>query len=296
MAIQFTCPHCGHQTDVDDQFAGKSGPCASCGQTISIPWSGTGATAATASTRKTSTAALVLIGIGVMCGALFVLTILALLLLPAVNAAREAARRNQCLNNARAITLALEAYYQEHGNYPPAYTVDDSDRPLHSWRVLILPYLGPEEAALYSRLDLSQPWDAEVNRRWISEMPTVYACPSDSGVMMGETSYCVVTGPGYMFDGEKTVKKSDITDGVSQTLMLVEVVNSGIEWMDPRDVDRTRLALGINSGSPGCCGSNHVAGVALGFADSNVQFMPDITTPEELHEMATIAGNELVSP
>jgi hypothetical protein len=106
----------------------------------------------------------------------------------------------------------------------------------------------------------------------------------------------VVTGPGYLFDGEKTLSKKDVRDGLTQTMMLVEVVNSGVEWTEPRDVDRTRLAQGINSGSPSCCGSNHMGGVVIGFADASVQFMPDITTPEELQDMATIAGGEMVSP
>jgi predicted RNA-binding Zn-ribbon protein involved in translation (DUF1610 family) len=37
MPISFTCPHCGKQTSVADQYAGQSGPCASCGQKITIP-------------------------------------------------------------------------------------------------------------------------------------------------------------------------------------------------------------------------------------------------------------------
>lgn len=295
MAIRFTCPHCGHQTDVDDKFAGKSGPCSSCGQTISIPWSGSEG-AGPSKSGKSSTVLIAVVGGIVLIGALGFIALLVALLLPAVNAAREAARRAQCINNTKQIVMAIEAYQQEHGEYPPAYTVDDAGRPLHSWRVLILPYLGADEAALYSRFDLSQPWDAEVNRRWINEMPSVYACPSDSAGVMSETSYCVLTAPGYMFDADKAIKKADILDGLTQTLMLVEVVDSGIEWTEPKDIDGTRLAQGINSGTPGCCGSNHRGGVVMAFADSSVQFMPDLTTPEELHEMATIAGNEVIAP
>ena len=37
MPIPFTCPHCGHQTNVADQYAGQTGPCASCGKTITVP-------------------------------------------------------------------------------------------------------------------------------------------------------------------------------------------------------------------------------------------------------------------
>ena len=45
MAILFNCPHCGSQTNVDDRFAGQSGPCRSCGQTITVPGTSSGGVA-----------------------------------------------------------------------------------------------------------------------------------------------------------------------------------------------------------------------------------------------------------
>ena len=83
------------------------------------------------------------------------------LLLPAVQAAREAARRMQCSNNMKQIALAMHNYEAVYKAFPPAYTTDANGQPLHSWRTLLLPYM--EQQALYSQIDLNKPWDDPVN-------------------------------------------------------------------------------------------------------------------------------------
>ena len=95
--------------------------------------------------------------------ALGTIVLLIALLLPAVRTAGPAARRAQCTNNLKQIALALHNYEQEHKALPPAYTVDATGRPLHSWRTLILPYL--EQESLYRSIDLSKPWDDRSNAK-----------------------------------------------------------------------------------------------------------------------------------
>src|SRR5262245_6205217 len=70
-----------------------------------------------------------------------IIAVLIAFLLPSIRSGGEAARRAQCTNNLKQIALALYNYEQEHKVLPPAYTVDATGRPLHSWRTLILPYL-----------------------------------------------------------------------------------------------------------------------------------------------------------
>lgn len=81
-----------------------------------------------------------------------------------------------CQANLRAIGLALQAYHADHGCYPPAYMADASGRPLHSWRVLILPYLGEPELFRAYRFD--EPWDGPNNARLATWMPELYQCPA----------------------------------------------------------------------------------------------------------------------
>src|SRR4051812_3837711 len=53
---------------------------------------------------------------------------------------REAPRRTKCKNHLKDIALALHNYHDAYGTFPPAYIADQNGRPMHSWRVLILPY------------------------------------------------------------------------------------------------------------------------------------------------------------
>ena len=73
------------------------------------------------------------------------------------------------------IGYAMELYRLEHGGkLPPAFTRDAEGKPLHSWRVLILPYLGEKEKALYEQIRLDEPWDSEWNRQFHAQMPVFY--------------------------------------------------------------------------------------------------------------------------
>src|SRR5678816_1789236 len=103
-----------------------------------------------------------------------IIAVLIALLLPAVQSAREAARRSQCKNNLQQIGLALHNYHELCGSFPPAYFTDESGRPIHSWRVMILPQL--DEMGLYSRYRWDEPWDGPNNSKLLSEMPAVYRC------------------------------------------------------------------------------------------------------------------------
>ena len=144
MPIDFRCPHCGHQTLVADQFAGQSGPCSKCGQTITVPGTaGPAPPIGAPPPRSTgsSGAAIAAIIAAVVVGLFFCGGILIALLLPAVQAAREAARRTQCSNNLKQIGLAMHNYHDVNQQFPPAYIADADGQPMHSWRVLILPYL-----------------------------------------------------------------------------------------------------------------------------------------------------------
>ena len=154
--------------------------------------------------------------------------------LPVVQQARGASRRNTCKNNLRHIGLALHNFHDVHGSFPPAYAIDENGRPLHSWRVLLLPYL--DEGELYVQLDLKKPWDDPANLALLTErMPEVYRCPSTSGSGANTTHYIAVTGEGTAWPVEGASRIADFTDGTSNSALVVEC-DAGIPWYEPRDL------------------------------------------------------------
>lgn len=293
MPISFTCPHCGLQTNVADEYAGQSGPCARCGQTISVPPLGGEPAYAPPPRKSTGPAALVIIlvavlGVAVVCGG-----ILLALLLPAVQSAREAARRAQCTNNLKQIALAMHNYHDANGCFPPAYLADEDGKPMHSWRVLLLPYL--EQQALYDQYNFDEPWDSPANQWIANTVVPVYCCPSIPNPT-SQTCYAMIVGPGTISDGTSCTSMRDITDGTSNTLMIVEATSAGIGWTEPRDLDATSITFQVNEPMGGEIESSHPGGVNCAICDGSVQFLSDFTDPEELRAASTIAGGEAVDP
>lgn len=291
MPIQFTCPYCGRQTNVADQYAGQSGPCAGCGQVIAVPAPGSlPAYPAPRKSSGTSTLVVVLVaslGVLVVCGG-----ILAALLLPAVQASREVARRAQCTNNLRQIGVALHMYHQTYGCFPPAYVADKNGKPMVSWRVLILPFL--EQDGIYKQYKLNEPFDSPSNRRFANVMMPVFQCPSEA-MTPGNTSYVMIVGPRTISNGTGSRKMAEITDGTSNTIMIIEVANSGINWLEPKDLKFEDLAkMGAGPGASGIS-SQHPGAVNVLMCDGSVRTVSTYTAPQQLQAAATIDGNEPVT-
>ena len=167
------------------------------------------------------------------------------LLLPAIQAARAAARRAQSSNNLRIIALALHNYHDAHKSFPAAYNADRQGKPLLSWRVHILPYLGEREQDLYREFHLDEPWDSEHNRKLIERIPEVYRSPH-SQAPPGYTTYLAVTGTDAVFipprDSDFGREKArgtsfvDIADGTVNTVVVVEASDEkAVPWTKPED-------------------------------------------------------------
>lgn len=283
MPLDITCPHCGFTARIPDQSMGQTTPCATCGKPLTIPVVRSGGGS---STWVIVMAVVLVAGVGfLVCGG-----ILAALLLPAVQAAREAARRAQCTNNLKQIMLAMHCYHDEHKCFPPPYTVDASGKPLHSWRTLLLPYL--EQASLYERIRLDEPWDSPHNRKLADTIVPVFCCPS-AGDRSPNTSYLVIVGAGALFEGGKQIAVPDVIDGLSNTLAVAEVERSATPWMAPIDLDLNRVQCAINGG-PTEIGSRHPGGANVGMADGTVRFLYNATDSKTLQALITRSGGEAV--
>jgi len=281
MPIPFTCPHCGTHTNVDDRFAGQTGPCNQCGNMITVPQFNVGY-APPHRQRKSSgflVALAVILGFSCLGG-----PILIALLLPAVQAAREAARRSQCTNNLKQIGLALHNYHDTYKCFPPAVITDEEGNPRYSWRVAILPYI--EQQALFDYYDPNVPWDDPVNQTAGMTSISAYRCPSDGISVPYETNYVMITGLGTVggLPNESTAFR-EITDGTSNTIAVVEIVNSGIGWSEPRDLTIEELSLRLNEGSGNGPSSRHPGGINVLLCDGSTFFIGDGIDPVTLENL-----------
>ena len=130
----------------------------------------------------------------------------------------------------RQIGKAMQAYVKAEGTLPPAYTCDKSGKPLLSWRVAILPYLGEE--ALYKQFHLDEPWDGTRNKELASHRPSCFArCKSQPG---DKTNYLTVRGQETVFPGKRGVRMEEIKGGLAATIMVVEVIDAwAVVWTKP---------------------------------------------------------------
>jgi len=199
-------------------------------------------------------------------------------------------RAGRCANNMRNIALALQQYESVHGSFPPAYVADANGNPMHSWRILILPFL--EQKNLYNLYHFDEPWDGPNNSQLHGMRVRLFTCPSDAAPMTN-TSYAVVTGPKTMWPGAKATRLSDIKDGADNTIMLVEMHNSGIHWIAPYDLDFAQMSLAINSPAGNSISSGHLHDFAqVVMASGETKKLKNNTPPKALKAALTIAGGE----
>jgi len=168
----------------------------------------------------------------------------------AVNKVTDAADRMASSNNMKEIGLAVLTYEGEKHNYP-ANSYGPDGKPLLSWRVHILPYLGPDAEALYKQFKLDEPWDSPNNRRLLDQMPAVYGTPAERNGRTpkgNKTYYRGFAGAGGAFSrqglaaqgragvgpGKMTVL--DFKHGMSNTPIVVEA-GEAVEWTKPDDLD-----------------------------------------------------------
>ncbi len=203
---------------------------------------------------------------------------------------RSAARQPLCLNNLKQIALALHQYHEVYGSYPPRYIADSAGRPIHGWRVLLLPFL--EREALYREYDFREPWDGPKNIKLLARMPYLFACPSDQRRREGRTNYVAIGGPGTMFPGASTVKNSEVTDGLANTLTVVETTTLDVPWTAPVDLDVRTMSMRINDPDRPGISSEHPGGASVALGDGNVTTLKDTQPAKQLRTYTTIRAGD----
>jgi prepilin-type processing-associated H-X9-DG protein len=213
--------------------------------------------------------------------------VLIALLLPAVQSAREAARRAQCVNNIKQIMLAMFNFENANNAFPRDIT-DKKGKPLLSWRVSILRYL--DQGVLFDKFKLDEPWDSPHNKELLKYMPLVYQCPSRANAEPYATTYRGFVGPGAFFETGRAIRLDDITDGTSNTIAVVEAKDS-VPWTKPDDLPFDPRANRSLYGA----GSSHPGGFNCGFADGSVRFIKISINPTTLRALITRGGGEVIA-
>ena len=148
---------------------------------------------------------------------------------------RHAAKRIINLNKIRMISLAMLNYESAHGHLPPAYLADENGKPMHSWRVLILPFMEGND--VYEKYDFDEPWDGPNNSQLASEFD--FYSDSSLGISSNNqllTSVKVITGPRTAFVEDQETDFKNIASGWSKTILFLDDTSRPIHWMSPEDI------------------------------------------------------------
>ena len=239
------------------------------------------------------------------------------LLLPAVQQAREAARRTQSLNNLRQLGLALHNYHDTYNKLPAGTHSNEKLKPDKrlSWQASVLPYL--EQQPLYQAIDFDQSWDSEANQRPArTTVPTFLnpGVPAGPRIALegregdyGATHYVGIAGLGKeapmlpvtdkragMFGHDRATRLADVHDGLSNTLMVSEASDTFGPWAAGGKATIRAFTTKPYVNGPDGIGGPWNGGCQMLFGDGAARFISKDIDPSVLEALSTIRGGEVV--
>jgi hypothetical protein len=231
--------------------------------------------------------------------------LLALLILPAIQAARQATQRATCSRYLQNIGAALHNYHDIFKTFPPAIIYAADGTPMHSWRVIAKNVVWTDE--FYDRYDFREPWNGpknglladEIPDTWsrldgttfraVYECPFCYRCPSAPRTQNPMcTNYVMLIDdrPGKPNGPPNRPGSVPPSFDDKSAVIIIEIADSDIHWMEPRDVLLSELSMKISDRSQRSLSSYH--GVAcVVHADATVEVLDEATTEERVRELLT---------
>lgn len=252
-----------------------------------------------------------------------IVSLLMAMLLPAVGAAREAARRTACHNHLRQIGLALNTYHDSHGTFPTGCAELETKR--IAWSLLILPRL--EQQPVFEAFDQRYSYRHANNSRSAETVIPTYLCPStarlatdrvwdrtgdrnrngrrDPGDDLGATDYGGMAGSAFsgvveLLNGtliyDRPIAARDISDGLSNTILVAEDSGRGWswdgEWSNGENIfDQSGP---INTLQNNEMWSDHPGGASALYCDGSVHFLVESLTADVLGALCSRARGEPV--
>jgi hypothetical protein len=180
----------------------------------------------------------------------------------------------------------MHNYHDTHGRFPPAAVCGPDGKPLLSWRVALLPFI--EQQKLYDQFKLDEPWDSPHNIQLLSQMPYPYRPYKGKPPGDGMTYFQVFVGPGAAFEGTKGLSFANFTDGISNTILIVEAWDA-VPWTKPED-----LPFSPDGPLPRLGGILKDGNARAGFADGSVHNLSQGIKEETIRALITRNGNEKI--
>lgn len=242
---------------------------------------------------------------------LAIIAIMVGLLMPAVQAARESARKTQCQSNLKQIGIGIHGYHNARNRLPVGCLewrgpMSPRTNRQFAWSAFLLPYL--DQQPLFDSIDFKQPYDAAVNAASAATKLSIFICPSapENESIRGKTDYGGLFGERIrdrhpddgVFLYDRRIEWDDITDGLARTLIVAEDIGGpDSEWINGRNV--FVQAGGIND-PDAWAGDNeirsqHSGGAMALFADGHVQFLANELDVQVLGALITRKGRESIS-
>lgn len=274
-------------------------------------------------TRRNARPGFTLIELLVVIG---IIAILLALLLPAVQQVREAARRIECRNHLRQFGVALHSYHEAHNSLPPGELAqgDPPSFPLRTgwgWGAMILPQL--EQSPMYNQIDFNFGTAVSNNRALIGQAMEIFQCPSDSApaqitaLIPGSGATQVAHGnyaaSGQMLSAMSGARFAEVTDGLSQTLMIGErgystIAGIGevtsawcgtlaydVDYLRFHSVPHLTVLPGVRVNATNTFNSSHPGGTHFLLADGSVQFISESLDVQLYYALSTPNGSEVVN-
>ncbi|MDB5340307.1 MAG: hypothetical protein JWN70_5926 [Planctomycetaceae bacterium] len=187
---------------------------------------------------------------------------------------------SQAVNDAKWIGLALHQYHDQYNSFPPAVVYDDHGVALHSWRALIQPQLtsGIHSERQFPEYDLTKSW----NQQATANSPLLQQFEDQ------RYRFFAVVGPDAAWPRNGTRNIREITDGTSNTILLIGLRHSNVKWQQPLDltVNGKTLLLGDRP-------VDLTKDVFVLRADGGTNYYEHGIPPDELARLLTIAGGDV---
>ena len=216
---------------------------------------------------------------------LLLLFVLCAVFMGLVVAGRRNAEVAECSNRLKNIGITLHNYHTATGNFPSAFIANRSGKKIQGWRMHVSPYMieyGYRGSSLL--FPEGHAWDSPSTQAHAAKMSFLnrFKCAIHSNEKPDTTNYLAITGPDTAWPGEQSVRLGDIKDGPSNTILIVEVPDSDVHWMEPRDLNFAGLEKAVKKHG----------GLRVLFADGRVGFIPASIPRDQLKSLVTIAGGE----